>query len=131
MKQIFYIFPAALMLYILSACGDQINSPEEIVFPEENVSFFEHVQPFLKYYCAYQGCHAPETRAGGKWYSDWPSLFHPDNLGFIIVGEPDNSRFVQILEGKSLSHFEYIRGEIYENHIQGVRTWIKEGAHDN
>lgn len=120
-----------LAFYIFVACDNQINSPDDLVFPEKNVSFFEHVQPFLKYYCAYQGCHAPETRAGGKWFSDWESIIHTDNLGFVVSGNPDGSRFVQIIEGKSLSHFSYIRYDIKDNHIQGIRTWILEGARNN
>ena len=131
MKSKILKFIAATAFYVFVACENQINSPEDLVFPEKNVSFFEHVQPFLKYYCAYQGCHSPETRAGGKWYSDWVSIFDTDNLGFVVPYNPDGSRFVQIIEGKSLSHLTYFRNEIKQNHVQGIRTWILEGALDN
>ncbi len=124
----FIIF--SLSLIILFACTETIGTnSKDIIFPDENVSFQFHVYPFLKLNCSYAGCHSDESAAGGIILTSYSTLFA--SPGMIIIGEPDKSRLIQIIENK-LPHFTlFYRGNITENHKKGMRIWILEGAKNN
>jgi hypothetical protein len=130
MKIKFLLFTSILIFtvaVIFSACT--WTTGKEIIFPEHSVSFMHHVQPFLQYNCAYSPCHTGFNLAGGISLVEWHHIMAVN--GFIVPGNPDNSRFVQILE-KRLPHFtNFYRGNIKENQIKGIRTWIQEGAINN
>jgi len=126
LKIIIFVFS----LLIIYACTETIGTnSKDIIFPEENVSFQFHVYPFLKLNCSYAGCHSDESAAGGIILTSYGTLF--SSPGMIIIGEPDKSRLIQIIENK-LPHFTlFYRGNITENHKKGMRTWIIEGAKNN
>ncbi|HOK15204.1 MAG TPA: hypothetical protein PK007_09835 [Candidatus Kapabacteria bacterium] len=117
-------------IIIFYACTETIGTnSKDIIFPEENVSFQFHVYPFLKLNCSYAGCHSDESAAGGIILTSYSTLFA--SPGMIIIGEPDKSRLIQIIENK-LPHFTlFYRGNITENNKKGMRTWILEGAKNN
>lgn len=111
---------------ILSACSsDSISSSADIVFPDKNVSYNQHVYPFLKLSCAYSGCH-DESAAGGVNMNNWVGLFA--TLQLVVPGKPDDSRLIQILDDKLPHMTRFYRGNIKANHIKGMRVWIAEGA---
>ncbi len=120
-----------LSIFIISmiACDSINTTGKDIVFPDENVSFQNHVYPFLKINCSYSGCHSDETQAGGVILTYYSSLFM--SPGMVILDDPDKSRLIQIVEGK-LPHLSYFyKGNITENHKIGLRLWILEGAKNN
>ncbi len=126
------LFALAIMIFVaavfFSACS-WTTGGENIAFPEKNVQYMHHVKPFLALNCSYSPCHSDFDRAGGYSLTEYWTLF--DKPGFVIPGNPDGSVFVQILENR-MTHFTYFyRGNITTEHIQGVRTWIKEGAINN
>ena len=112
---------------IISACAWTSGTLDELVFPEENVSFLLHVKPFLQWNCSYSPCHGA-TLAGGIGLLEYHNVVAV--AGFIDFGNPDGSKFVQILDGRFF-HRDFYRGNIKENHIQGIRQWIKEGGINN
>ena len=131
MKKIKIILPLFAILYLIisiNGCTESSTYPngENIVFPESNVSFSSQVLPFMRYNCAYAGCHSTYSQAGAVILDDYFEIMR--NPGLIIPGNPDGSILVQILEYR-LPHLTYFyRGSITDNHIRGVRQWIKEGA---
>lgn len=129
MKKILFLL-VFLSIILFCSCSETIGTnSKDIIFPEKNVSFQQHVYPFLKLNCSYAGCHSDETAAGGVVLTSYITLFQ--SPGMIIIGDPDKSRLVQVIEGK-LPHFTYFyRGNITENHKKGIRQWILEGALNN
>ncbi|GBD06451.1 hypothetical protein HRbin21_00243 [bacterium HR21] len=102
--------------------------PPAVVFPDSNVSFRRHVQPFLRTSCAQIGCHSTQSRAGGVAMEEYAQLW--ERPGLIVPGEPDQSVLQQILE-RRLPHQPDPSQLSTENQRRGVRRWIAEGARNN
>ncbi len=95
---------------LTASCTDDTTSPgtnsNDIIFPDSNVSYGQHVQPLFDRRCALSGCHDRGARMGDlslESYSD--ATARP---GVIVPGDPDASILVQ-----------------------GIRQWILEGAQNN
>jgi hypothetical protein len=127
---LFLVVLIFIIAVIFSACSWVTNSGEEIIFPENNVSFMHHVQPFLQQNCSYSPCHSGFNLAGGIALVDYHSVISAPR-GFIVQENPDGSRFVQILEHRTPHFTNFYRGNIKDNQIKGIRTWIKEGPLNN
>lgn len=114
-----------------SGCnGNTITSPEDVVFPDTNVRFRGHVQPFLAVTCAVSGCHADLNAAGGIRLTTYSTvLFDRPNL--IVPGRPEESTVIQVLTG-ILSHpVGDLQRRVNSNHVAGMRQWVTEGALNN
>ena len=49
-------------MFLCSACNDNvITSPDQIIFPDTNISYQLHVKPLLELTCAFSGCHDYES----------------------------------------------------------------------
>jgi hypothetical protein len=111
---------------IFSACTWTTGGSQEgLIFPNENVSYLLHVKPFLEQNCSYSPCHGYDF-AGGIMLVEYHQVMAV--AGFIVPANPDGSRFTQILENKIPHYTHFYRGNITENHIEGIKQWIKEGA---
>jgi hypothetical protein len=115
---------------IFSACSWTTGGQESLIFPEKDVSYLLHVKPFLQQNCSYSPCHGYDF-AGGISLVEYHQVISVG--GFIVPNNPDGSRFVQILENSVSNHIgiHFYRGNITDNHIKGIRQWIKEGAINN
>ncbi len=134
MRVISYILISFIITIIICSCDNQpIVNDKDIVFPDSNVSYQNHVQPFMMLKCAYRGCHSSEDRAGGRDMTTWFALFETENVGLVIPYNPEQSRFVQILKASPphQGYFTFQKGYFSENHINGIITWINEGAELN
>lgn len=127
----YFLLIISLSIVIVSCSDKLIDNPYDIVFPDSNVSFQEHVQPVITLNCSYQGCHSDYTQAAGIRLTDYFSYFdNPSVLGLVVPGNPDGSRLVQIIENP-LIHKPYILWDLNDNHKQGIRKWIEENAQNN
>lgn len=115
------------ILLMLVSCGDTIN-PADTEFPEKNVSYLYHVEPFMKANCAFSGCHGINAKIE---LSDYFHLLSA--TGFVKPGNPDGSLIIQILEQKLPHPAQYpiYFNQIKENQVEGMRIWVKEGALNN
>jgi hypothetical protein len=128
-KIIIAIFVAIFCsIVIFSACS-WTSGTQEITFPKANVSFMHSVQPFLAFNCSYSPCHSNFDLAGGYTMTEYHYIIQIP--GFIVQGNPAGSRFVQILENEATHPTYFYRGNIKSEHIEGVKTWIKEGGINN
>jgi hypothetical protein len=119
------------LIIISSGCNDNIiTDSSQIVFPDSNVSFQQHVQPWLRLSCSYAGCHSDEYMAGGRRITEYYTLFESANTGLVIPDKPDNSVLCQMLEGKVI-HTGYPYWKINDNQKKGIRLWVAEGAKNN
>ncbi len=123
------ILSIIVLVFTLNACSDSIiTSPDQIVFPETNVSYQQQVRPLLELTCAFSGCHDTETAVAGIDVTGYFQL--TSRAGLIIPGRPDNSLLIQILEGKQ-GHLLTFQNRISDAQKRGVRQWVLEGAMNN
>lgn len=123
------ILSIIVLVFTLNACSDTIiTSPDQIVFPETNVSYQQQVRPLLELTCAFSGCHDTETAVAGIDVTGYFQL--TSRAGLIIPGRPDNSLLIQILEGKQ-GHLLTFQNRISDAQKRGVRQWVLEGAMNN
>ena len=106
--------------------------PTEIPIPEKDVSYAKHIQPIFNNHCNSSGCHNSEDKAGGfslEIYGDFRS--YPF---LIIAGSPNESHLYLAVSGQSISLMPPPYGNAFplsDNQINGIKTWIEEGAEAN
>lgn len=124
------VLVAIAALFIFNYCNNISTNPDDIVFPEENVSYKSHVEPIIKINCARSNCHGQLTapNAAPMWsYNEL--MYNPLNLGLIQKYFPDESRLIQIIENKVYhAGNPYYNWLINDNQNAGLRQWIEEGA---
>ncbi len=118
-----------VLSFLAGACKDSTTAPgNDIVFPERNVSYAEHVQPFFNLRCANYGCHDAVTRRAGVSLASFEDL--TSRAGLVVKGNADGSVLVQIVEGR-LPHPPSAPIIATQNQITGIRTWVQEGGRNN
>ena len=116
-------------MLLCSACNDNvITSPDQIIFPDTNISYQLHVKPLLELTCAFSGCHDYESKLGSVDVTSYYAL--TGRAGLIIPGKPDISLLNQILEGKQ-AHMLSFQDRVNSSQIKGLRQWVLEGAKNN
>ncbi len=116
--------------FFISCCGDNsISSGNDVEFPDKNVSYYEHVHPYMKLTCAYVGCHSSTTIAGGLIMETHINLMQIPL--FVMPGDSANSYLMQKLDGRSPFKAYCYQGYVEESVKKGIGTWINEGAKAN
>lgn len=124
---IFFCFLILSSGFIFVSCdGTTGVYGENVVFPDSKIDFTTQVQPFLKYNCAYSGCHSSFSKAGGLSLDDYFSIM--SFPGLVIPANPNASTLNQILENILPHPTLFYRGNITQNQIKGMRIWVAEGA---
>lgn len=126
-------FSAATAFLLLTSCSSGVvRSSQDIIFPSSNVSYQNHVQPFFDVTCAFAGCHSSFNPAGGLSLASYLDVMR--RPGLVISGRPDQSLLIQVVDTQlpsSALHPFSFQQRITQNHITGLRTWIREGARLN
>ncbi|MBN1448247.1 MAG: hypothetical protein JXA28_09985 [Bacteroidetes bacterium] len=122
-----------LLVVVLPAaapsCDDDGLGPgDDVVFPEEDISYAAHVQPYFNLRCANYGCHEDQTRAGNLSLTSYVAL--TERPGVVIPFDAESSLLMQKIDGR-LPHPIEVPILINENQLGGIRTWINEGAKNN
>ncbi len=107
-------------------CKDTLTpTTSEIVFPDKNVTYTKHVGPLFQQTCALGGCH---VTGGYRPNLEFPASYSA-LLDYIIKGNPEHSILVQRLEGRLQPQMPPPNvATLTKNQIEGVKTWIREGA---
>ncbi len=130
MKSIKKIISLFCLTAFISCCGDDpVTSGNDVKFPEENVSYYEHVHPYMKLTCAYVGCHHSSTQAGNISLESHIDLMRYPL--FVMPGEPEKSYLVWKLNGSSPFRAFCYQGYVEESVVKGISKWIEEGAKAN
>ncbi|NWF50761.1 MAG: hypothetical protein HXY49_09490 [Ignavibacteriaceae bacterium] len=121
----------AVMIFI-SGCKDVINDNpiDNIIIPDSNVSYSQHLAPVLERKCV--PCHNSAYNEKDVDLSVWTNFVD----GRIVVpGEPDNSLIVWSIEGRPPFQLMPPIGSPYApfttNQYNGLKKWIEEGAKNN
>ena len=114
-----------------TGCKDTVNANDlnNIVIPSSNVSYSKYIQPVLNLYCATSGCHDDISVKGGISFTTWANTTADKNVVFPY--KPDNSTLVWVIEGNPGITHPILYYTLNANQVQGVKTWISEGADNN
>ncbi len=134
MKYLNILIVASLIIFSLSYCdGNGVNDIDNVEIPAENVSYSQYIQPVFNYKCTSSGCHDSETSAANLDLTTWAGATSDPLI--VSPGFPNNSKLVWSIEGNSgTSIMPPPYGTVLpltENQIQGIKTWIEEGARAN
>lgn len=117
---------AGVALLLTLSCKDEVPTGP-IIFPDANVSYGRHIEPLWTQKClsCHQGSTAPDLSppSYNSLVNYQPSL--------IIPGQGDNSLLIQLLDGRASPIMPPSGERLTENQIQGIRTWIDDGAVNN
>lgn len=132
MKKILLVL--APLIFILIGCDDTITvqTVDNTIIPSSNVSFGKYIYPLLQVKCAFTGCHAGPSPAGNLDLTSWVNVTaYPD---IVSPGDATNSRLVWAIKntpGVQMMPPINTGLALTENQIQGIVTWINEGAKNN
>ncbi len=119
------------ILIVFSSCDDTILTDVEI--PESNVSYSRHIQPIFNVYCNSSICHSREGNAGDIILESWTELkaaFPP----IVVDFNPEESKLYLSIIGQSPYPMPKEGSgtlPLTEKQINGIKTWIEEGAEAN
>lgn len=113
---------------LFSACSSGISEPQDIVFPESDVSYRLHVQPLFDISCGFSGCHDGVTRAGNLALRSYFDLL--DRPGMVRPGDSTHSLLVQVISQRQ-PHTAPISRLILPEQARGIAVWVQEGASNN
>ena len=125
---------AGVMAIVLSCKDDNPTgdggSPSNVVFPNSNVSYNQHVQPLFNQACALSGCHDDGPHTSPLRLTSYGNavLSIP---GVVVAGNPDASTLVLRIQGSVGQRMPPNTNPLNQNQINGIRTWIAEGARQN
>jgi hypothetical protein len=94
------------------------------------VSFVSHVQPLFNQTCALSGCHDAGVHPSELCLTDYFNVVFR-TPGVIVPGQPELSTLVFRIEGSTGPRMPLNSPPLNQNQIDGIRTWIAEGAQDN
>lgn len=130
MSRIFFVVACVVAVVGAWSCVRTITDPAEIVIPDSNVSFERHILPVFSLSCNFSGCHNTETRAGRIALTSYFEVVF-NAPGLVVARQPERSVLYRVMNFNSptrIPHRPSFQGRITQNHIDGVRTWIEEGA---
>ncbi|MCC7439132.1 MAG: hypothetical protein IT211_11620 [Armatimonadetes bacterium] len=105
-----------------------VTDPRDIVFPESDVSYSQHVQPLFDLSCTTSGCHDGFTQAAGLRLETYADLFQKP--GMVRPNDSARSTLRLAMRGVTVLH-PRIEPLLTENQVRGVAIWIQEGASNN
>lgn len=128
------LLAGCLTLAVVS-CKDQNptgpgGSPSNIVFPNDSISYSIHVQPLFNQACNFAGCHDDGQHDSPLRLTSYGNavLSIP---GIVVPRNPDGSRLVLRIQGSVGQRMPVNGNPLNQNQINGIRTWIAEGAKNN
>ena len=123
------LVPVLLLSAGTGGCKDSTTTPgDEIVFPAANVSYMQSVQPYFDMRCAVGGCHDDGTRAGNLSLTSYVNT--TARPGIVVPFNATTSLLMQKIDGR-LPHPPNVPILINQNQLDGIATWINEGAKNN
>ena len=126
------VLAGVLFSALLSGCKDEnpTGMASDIIFPSTDVSYSQHVQPLFNQTCALSGCHDDGPHQSDLCLTSYfNTVFR--TAGVVTPGRPELSTIVFRIEGTSGQRMPLTGPPLNQNQINGIRTWIVEGAADN
>ncbi len=106
------------------------QSPSNIYFPASNVSYSRQVQPLFNQACSLSSCHDDGSTQSVLHLTSYANLMF-QLPGIVVQGKPDQSELVLRIQGSVGQRMPPSTNQLNDNQINGIRTWIVEGAKNN
>jgi hypothetical protein len=125
----FIILILTFVVIISQSCDDTLTSSDidNLVMPDSNVSYKAHVALVFEIKCV--PCHNSQRSEAGLDLSSWVNATRDPTI--IFPGSDSTSILVFAIERippyAPMPPSEWLK----RNHINGIRTWIREGAQNN
>lgn len=125
----FIILILTFIVIVAQSCDDTLTSSDinNLVMPDSNVSYKAHVAPVFEIKCV--PCHNSQRSEAGLDLSSWVNATRDPTI--IFPGSDSTSILVYAIERippySPMPPSEWLK----RNHINGIRTWIREGAKNN
>jgi hypothetical protein len=113
-----------------TGCKDSTTGIDSKTIPASNVSYGEYIAPIFLTKCANRGCHDDATAAGSISLTNYVGATNPN---IVLPGYPEDSPLVWSITGVSGFNPMPPLGSppLTTNQINGIKTWIQEGAKNN
>ena len=124
-----FVFFCLITISALTSCDDTITQEDinNLVMPDSKVSYAQHIAPVFEVKCV--GCHNSSKKDGGVDLSSWTTITADPSI--VFPGSDSTSILVWTIE-KLPPYPPMPPNEwLIRNHIDGIRTWIREGAQNN
>ena len=121
-----------LVTAIYYGCDDTVTASDidNREIPDSNVSYSKDIAPVFELKCV--SCHRNGREEGGVNLTTWSGVTNP---GIVIPGEAETSPLVWSIEWRPGSLRMPPEDSPFlpltSKQIQGVKTWIDEGAKNN
>jgi mono/diheme cytochrome c family protein len=127
-------FFCAAVALVTWSCDDTedpygADSPSSVVFPVRDVKYNEQVQVLFNQACNYSGCHGEGVHDSPLKLTSWANTVITIP-GVVVPGDPNASTLVLRIEGRQ-PIMPPTGARLNQNQIDGIRTWIAEGAANN
>jgi len=125
----FIILILTFVVIVAQSCDDSLTSSDidNLVMPDSNVSYKAHIAPVFEIKCV--PCHNSQRSEAGLDLSSWVNATRDPTI--IFPGSDSTSILVYTIERlppyAPMPPSEWLK----RNHIDGIRTWIREGAQNN
>ncbi|MGB5849356.1 MAG: c-type cytochrome domain-containing protein [Ignavibacteriaceae bacterium] len=132
MRKVLYLILLVFSAIIYVGCDDSITvaDVDNREIPDSNVSFSKDIAPIFELKCV--SCHGNGRLEGGVDLTTWAGVVDPR---IVIPGEADTSPLVWTIEQRAGFPVMPPVGSPFLpltfKQIQGVKTWINEGAKNN
>lgn len=127
----FLLFVVFVLTISFSACDDTLTATDldNREIPDSNIDYYVHIQPIFTIKCATSFCHDNQTRAGGLSLTNHANATADPSI--VLPGDPEVSKMIWAIEGTGGVEPMPPPGSappLTQEQIEGVRTWIQEGA---
>jgi hypothetical protein len=132
MKYYLLLFTMMSLAIIYYGCKDTITNEDidKIIIPDKDVSYIKYIQPVFDVKCNNANCHSDGNPNGIISFTSCQNA--KSDLSIIFPYNPQTSRLVQVIEGNSPNPMPPVNNPpLTKNQIDGIITWIKEGANCN
>ena len=106
------------------------NSPSTIIFPVNGISYSSQVQPLFNQACNFSGCHDNGAHQSYLVLTSYGQAVLTIT-GVVVPNKPDGSTLVLRIQGSVGARMPPGNYPLNQNQINGIRTWIAEGAKNN
>ena len=129
------IISISFILIFLAGCSTE--SEENIVLPEINLNFNDHIYPLFSTKCSSRSaCHAISSPAAGLIMIDYNEIIthfmkNAPSEPLIHAGNGEDSPLYKVLVQEDflgVPKMPYNGPYLNSNQYEGVKTWMDEGA---
>ncbi len=131
---LFVVLATGISGLVCMSCEDETTGPgiSDVVFPDSGVSYSQHVDLLFQQSCTTSRCHGgvdPASQLNLEFPSYRALMDHPQRL--VLPGDGANSLLILRLRGEVGERMPLRLPPLNDNQIDGIRTWIDEGAINN